>query len=177
MGHRANFVLIQQGSARAYHDQWAALGSTWAFAAGPDEAVPAAELGSPTTELLDWAFAEAGYLLDFDECEAIVFGYPEFSDDFDPSALAGIEGIEGLEGLASIDPLKQSEIAQVKAALQQGPLEFLRSIAPRWKGWLLRWDDRGVEAFADHLARRGITTIATQPRSDRGDRTTVSLQA
>jgi len=43
MGHRANFVLIREGGARAFHDQWAALGSTWAFAGGPATAVSAAE--------------------------------------------------------------------------------------------------------------------------------------
>lgn len=176
MGHRANFVFIHQGIARAYHDQWAALGSTWAFAGGPDEAVSAAELGSVTTELLDWAFAEAGYLLDFDQREAIVFGYPELGD-FDLSELEGIEGLEGLEDLASLDPSEQREMAKIEAAIQQGPLEFLQAIAPRWQGWLLRWDERGVDAFADHLARRGITTITTQPSSDRTDRTVVSFQA
>src|SRR5262245_1266263 len=108
MGHRANFVLIREGNALAYHDQWAALGSTWAFAGGPGEAVSAAELASPTTELLDWAFAEAGYLLDFDERLAVVFGYPEMGD-FEPSDLAGLEDLPGLEGLGSIDPSEQHE--------------------------------------------------------------------
>lgn len=176
MGHRANFVLIRQGDARAFLDPWAALGSTWAFAAGPGEAVAAAELGAPTAELLDWAFAEAGYLLDFDERLAIVFGYPEIGD-FDPAELDGLEGPEGMLEPGGIDPAERQELAQVEAALEQGPLEFLRAIAPRWQGWLLRWDDRGVDAFADHLARRGITTIATQPPSDRSDRAAVSLQA
>jgi len=179
MGHRANFVVIRKGDARAFHDPWAALGSTWAFAGGPGEATAAAELGSPTTELLDWAFAEAGYLLDFDERLAIVFGYPEMGD-FDPADLEGLEGIEGPEGMmdpGQIDPSERQQMAQVEAALEQGPLEFLRAIAPRWEGWLLRWDDRGVDAFADHLARRGITTIATQPPSDRQSRAIASFQA
>lgn len=176
MGHRANFVLIRDGNANAYHDQWAALGSTWAFAGGPDEAISAAELGSPTTALLDWAFAEAGYLLDFDERKAIVFGYPEMGD-FDPSDFEGIDGLEGLEGLASVDPAEQQEMAHVETALKQGPLEFLRAIAPRWEGWLLRWDERGVDAFADHLTQRGITTMICQPPSDRIGREAVSFQA
>lgn len=77
MGHRANFVLIHDAEGAAYHDQWAALGSTYAFAGGPADATAAAEAAEPTTELLDWAFAEAGFLLDFDEYVAIVFGQPE----------------------------------------------------------------------------------------------------
>lgn len=111
MGPRANFVFIPGGAASAYHDPWAALGSTWPFAAGPDEAVAAAELGSATDALFDWAVAVAGYLLGFDERQAIVFDYPE------------------------------------------------------------------LDAFADHLARRGITGITRQPPSASLDRTAVSLRA
>ncbi|WP_386069972.1 hypothetical protein ACFJIW_06135 [Tahibacter sp. UC22_41] len=36
---------------------------------------------------MDWAFAEGGYLLDFDECRAIVFGeLDEMSGDFDDTS-------------------------------------------------------------------------------------------
>src|SRR4051794_14228279 len=80
MGHRANFVLVRDGKATAYYDQWAALGSTYAFAGGPADATAAAEQAQPTKQLLDWAFAEAGFLVDFDDHVAIVFGYPEQID-------------------------------------------------------------------------------------------------
>jgi hypothetical protein len=170
MGHRANFVLIREGNARAFHDQWAALGSTWAFAGGPAAAVSAAEQSSPTSELLDWAFTEAGYLLDFDEKQAIVFGYPELPD-FDLGELEGIEGFEGF------DSTELEKLTGLDAALQRGPLDFLRAIAPRWEGWLLCWDDRGVDAFAAHLARRGISSIAAQPPGDRIASSAVSFQA
>ena len=160
MGHRANFIVIRDGKASAYFDQWAALGSTWAFAGGPNEAALAAEAAEPTTELLDWAFAEAGYLLDFDDRLAIVFGYPE---SIDPEELKGSD--------------QESEAAEVDAALLRGPLDFLQAIAPRWKQWLLHWDDRGVDAFAAHLGRRGIRSIVTQPPRDTGNPTIVSFQA
>ena len=168
MGHRANFVLIRDAKASAYHDQWAALGSTYAFAGGPDEAIAAAEQAEPTDELLDWGFAEAGYLLDFDEKCAIVFGTPE-PVDFDGEDL----GEFGEEDLSEA----LSQTSELEAAVLKGPLEFLQFIAGRWPGWLLHWDDRGVDAFSAHLSRRGIHTIATQPDSHPPDRVVVSFQA
>lgn len=158
MGHRANFVLIRDGAAAAYHDQWAALGSTFAFAGGPAEAVAQAEAAERTTELLEWAFAEAGFLLDFDEKVAIVFGQPE---PVDPAELG-----EFMEGAAAA--------GEIDSALERGPLDFLKSIAVRWSGWRLSWDDRGVDAFAAHLAHRQITTIKTQPLSHPPDRIVVT---
>jgi hypothetical protein len=164
LGHRANFVVIKRGSAAAYHDQWAALGSTWAFAGGPDEAVSAAEGSQPTPELLDWAFAEAGYLIDFDRKRAVVFGYPEMGD-FD------------LDEMADFSEEDVAAMAAAEAALQRGPLDFLQAIAPRWPGWHLHWDDRGVDAFAEYLAVRGIDSISTQPPSHPPDRSRISFQA
>ena len=165
MGNRANFVLIRDGEAVAHYDQWAALGSTYSFADGPDAAVAAAQSAEPTEELLDWAFAEAGFLLDFDERRAIVFGYPE-PLDFDA---------EELEELGAEAP--GEAVIGMDAALQSSPLDFLRYIAPRWQGWMLVWDDRGVDAFAEHLSRRGISSIAIQPKSHPPDRQVTSLQA
>jgi hypothetical protein len=162
MGHRANFVLIRDGKGLAYSDQWAALGSTYAFAGGPADATAAAEATEPTNELLDWAFAEAGYLLDFDERMAIVFGQPE---PIDPEDLAEF----GAPELAAANELD--------AALERSPLEFLKAIAPRWTGWQLRWDERGVDAFAAHLARRGIGSIVTQPTKHPAECVTETLQA
>jgi hypothetical protein len=170
MGHRANFVVIRDGQARAFHDPWAALGSTWAFAGGPGDAASTAEQATPTGELLDWAFAEAGYLLDFDQQRAIVFGYPE-PVDFDPGEF------QGIEGLADLDPAQLGDAAAVDAALQRGPLDFLHAIAPRWEGWLLTWDERGVDAFAEHLAGRDLRSISTQPPDHPPDRISVSFQA
>lgn len=164
VGHRANFVVIQAGVATAYHDQWAALGSTWAFAAGPDEALSATATAEETSELLDWAFAEAGYLVDFDERQAIVFGYPEMSElDF--------------EEIPELEEEMVGSMQETEAALQRGPLDFLQAIGANWQGWRLHWDDRGVDAFAEYLNERGIRSIATQPRSHPDDRSRVSFQA
>jgi hypothetical protein len=168
MGHRANFVSIRKGQAIAFQDQWAALGSTYLFAEGPEAASAAIEAMEPTSELMDWAFAEAGYLLDFDERRAIVFGTPEEVDlEFDDMGELGLE-VTGDEIAAA---------SELQSALRQGPLGFLQCIAPRWSGWLLHWDDRGVDAFAEHLERRGIRTLTTQPPSHPADRQTFTLQA
>ena len=165
MGHRANFVVIRNGNAVAFHDQWAALGSTWAFAGGPDEAVAAAEASERTTELLDWAFAEAGYLIDFDKKEAIVFGYPEMGDfEFDP------------EEMGDLPEEEVSSMKSTEEALQRGPLDFLQAIAPRWRSWNLHWDDRGVDAFAAYLSEHGFTSIAVPSASHPGGRSRVSFQ-
>ncbi len=115
MGHRANFVLIHDGEAIAFQDQWAALGSTYLFAEGPVAASAAIEAMEPTSELMDWAFAEAGYLLDFDERRAIVFGTPEEVDlEFDDIGELGLE-VTGNEIAAA---------GELQAALRQGPLGF-----------------------------------------------------
>lgn len=150
MGHRANFIVIRSGKASAYRDQWAALGCTYVFAEGPDRASTAAEASEPTSELMDWAFAEAGYLIDYDERVAFVFGYPQFDfDPDDPDASSSQEAAEYVE---------------VAAALMRSPLDFLKQIAPRWAGWQLQWDDRGVDAFAVYLRDRGIRTSPLSPR-------------
>ena len=148
MGHRANFVIIENGRATAYRDRWAALGCTFTLMDGPGEARSAARSSEPTTELMDWAFAEAGYLLDFDENRAIAFGHPDLplDDDF-------LEADTAAAMNAAMD------------ALNQGPAEFFKHVAAKWRGWTLVWDDRGVDAFAEHLARRSITVIQTQPAS------------
>lgn len=145
MGHRANYVIVRNGTADAYYDQWGAMGCIYVLADGPEPAVEAAGQ-ERTDELMDWAFAEAGYLIDFDERTLIAFGYPvSMGEDF------------GEEHPA--------EITAINEALLKDPGEFLRLIAPKWPQWRLQWDSRGVDAFAAHLRRRGISTIQTQPNS------------
>ncbi|XCN71778.1 MAG: hypothetical protein Q3M24_15880 [Candidatus Electrothrix aestuarii] len=164
MGHRANFVIIREGMAKAYEDQYAALGSTYQFAEGPDGALSAAEQATPTNELLEWAFAEAGYLIDYDKHIAIVFGYP---DPVDMDLGFAEEG----EGAVVIDPQELRDLIanekSLEKALEQGPFEFLKAISGKWKGWELRWDERGVDAFAGYLKFRDIVEIKTAPASAR----------
>lgn len=157
MGHRANFITIRDGIGVAFYDKSAALGCLYAFAAGPDEAVAALQRMKQTGELLDWAFAEGGYLLDFDKSTAIAFGFIDPPDE--------------MEGESS------KEITELAAALEQGGAAFLQQIAPRWKGWLLRWDDRGVDAFAEYLRQRNITGIACQSVTHPSDRTQAEFRA
>jgi hypothetical protein len=56
-------------------------------------------------------------------------------------------------------------------------LDFLKFIAPRWAGWKLVWDGRGVDAFAAHLAERDIRSIQTQPPKHPDDCEQASFQA
>lgn len=155
MGHRANFVVIRDGHARAYYDQWAAMGCVYSFASGPEEACAALSDCEPTEELMDWAFAEGGYLIDFDEKKAIVFGYPADSDAF-----ADLDGDSG------------EQLHELNSAIERGGLAFLQHVGPQWAGWKLVWDDHGVDAFAAHLKRRGITNLVVQPDSHPPDTAT-----
>ncbi|MEW6735975.1 MAG: hypothetical protein AB1489_32070 [Acidobacteriota bacterium] len=163
MGHRANFIIIRNGVAKAYYDQWAALGCVYTFAAGPEEACAAAEQMEPTTELMDWAFAEGGYLLDFDQYKAIGFGYPDDIGEFEDLDCQEVDEVLALQ--------------EINAAFERSSLDFLQHIVPHWTGWLLEWDDRGVDAFAAHLRSRGITTILTQVDSYPPDSKVVTYQA
>jgi hypothetical protein len=148
MGHRANFVVVRDGHAEAYYDQWAALGCLYAFAAGPEGACEAVAEFEPAEALMDWAFAEGGYLIDFDEKMAIVFGC-----HFDMDELEDPDGDTGV-------PSEEAD-----SAWKQGGLPYLEHIAHSWMGWKLVWDECGVDAFAAHLRRRRIDGIAAQPDS------------
>ncbi|MEK7952174.1 hypothetical protein [Luteolibacter soli] len=155
MGNRANFVVIQNGLATAFEDQWAAVACTYDFACGPEHASEALKTYSETTELMDWAFAEAGYLIDFDSRLAIAFGMPH-----------GDEDIFGDEELGSdFEELKAMEDPSV-AKLKEGDYQgFLEGIAGVWKGWKLVWDQRGADAFAEHLQKKAISGIETAAAS------------
>lgn len=147
MGHRANFVVIRNGQAEAYMDQWAALGCVYALDGGPDAACKELAEFKRVDGLLDWAFAEAGYLIDFDEKKAIAFGcaedLSEFSEDEDDNDA----------------PPRAGE------PFTEGGLPLLQHIGRNWKGWTLVWDDHGVDAFAAHLRKRSITDVAVEPDS------------
>ena len=157
MGHRANFIVIRNGAGEAYHDQWAALGCLYAFADGPEEAMRALKEMEHTDQLLDWAFAEGGYLLDFDMSTAVAFGFMELPD--------------GME-----EELPEN-VTAIVAAFERGAEEFLKGIAPNWRGWRLRFDDRGVDAFSEYLRQRDITNIKCQPDSHPPNGTFVEISA
>ncbi len=141
MGHKANFVVIQNGSAKAYQDNWAALGSLLLFAEGPDKATKILVDFESTTELLDWAFAEGGYLIDFDTNTAIIFDFPGDEDELE---------FYGLD-----DSTDEQEFAP----------KYLQKIASKWKGWKLFFDDRGVDAFTMYFNSKKIGEISCQPAS------------
>jgi hypothetical protein len=112
MGHRANFVIIREGAATAFFDPWGALGCTYLLLEGPAKATAAAQAMEPTEELLDWAFAEAGYLLDHDLQRLITFGYPEGPGEMDPEEMEEL-GLQPSEHEAQ-------GLAALSAALEQG---------------------------------------------------------
>lgn len=147
MGHRANFVLIKDGKAKAFYDHWAALGCTLSLEEGAkrlEKSVP--KLYESTDELMDWAFAEAGFLIDYDERLCIAFGIPDVNVDEMPEDY-------------------QEEMRSSVEAFFAGWETYVRSMEKVWRGYKMIWDDRGVDAFAEHLKRRGITTIKTQKPS------------
>ncbi len=149
MGHRANFVVVRDGRATAYYHQWAALGCIHTFADGPDAACKALAEHEPTGELLSWCSAEGGYLIDFDEKKAIVFGHTLDMDD-----------------LAEPDGTIDEKLRLKALPFADGGLPYLRHVAGRWRGWMLIWEDgRGVDAFAAHLRRRNIKDLVLQPDS------------
>ena len=166
MGHRANFVVIRDGQALAYFDNWAALGCVHGLEQGPELALKNLEETEPTTELLDWAFCEGGYLLDFDQELVIVFGEildeDYFADDVDDEP-------DAEEDEFSEDDADNNERAEA--------LEFLQSLVPHWAGWTLCWDQRGADAFAAHLAERQITSISCEPASHSADALQIEIQA
>ena len=59
--------MIRDGQATAYFDNWAGLGAAWMVGDGPRMAEKAVSEMEETDKLLDWAFAEGGFLLDFDQ--------------------------------------------------------------------------------------------------------------
>jgi hypothetical protein len=144
-GHRANFIVIRDGRAEAHYDQWAALGSILKFADGPESASQELNKYSRTTELLSWCYAEGGYLIDFDERLAIVFG---------PTV--------DLEEFADEDGKINDKLQRELEPFAKEGIPYLSHIAGKWSGWKLIWDDHGVDAFAAHLKARKITGIETQ---------------
>ncbi len=150
MGHRANFIVVRDGHATAYYHQWAAKGCIHTFADGPEAACKSGgRVLEPTNALMDWCNAEGGYLIDFDQKTAIVFGH-EMDCDL----------VENGDG--TID----EEFRRKTLPFIEGGLSYLQYIATKWRGWTLAWENgRGVDAFAAHLRGRSIKDIALQPDS------------
>lgn len=135
---------IRNGEAVAFEDNWAGMGATYDFTLGVEHATQALAAYATTDQLMDWAFAEAGYLIDHDEKTAIGFGVPIAVDEFYDEA----------------DDLELPEEDPAIGKLQSEDFEgFLQAISGAWPGWRLVWDERGVDAFSEHLSRRGITGI------------------
>jgi hypothetical protein len=143
MGHRANFVLIEGAKAQAFYDQWAALGCVLSLEEGARRLKKSvSEVYQPADGLMDWAFAEGGFLIDYDEKVCIAFGYVDVDVDDMPEDY-------------------QESIRSVVDAFHAGWAEYVRYIEKGWRGFTMIWDGRGVDAFALHLEKRKITSIRT----------------
>ncbi len=175
MGHRANFVVIENGAAQAYYDNWAGLGAAFAIADGPGPAVDSLKEFEPTHELLDWAFAEGGFLVDFDQSLVIVFG--ELDDLSDELADYDDEGDEDDDDEDDDDGEEDEEEGDETDSYAERYTNYFADIAPNWHGWRLRYDDRGVDAFAEHLSVRGISSIEVQEPSHPESTEQVEFQA
>lgn len=132
MGHRANYVIILDGKADAFYHRWGALSCTTAFAPGPDYAFNDVFGAEPCSMLQCSAFAEGGYLLDFDEKLGLIFSWM-IDEEIDPS----------------FDPANAKSVPISPAA-------YLAVIARNWEGWEIRWPEDGIDSFEAHLERRGI---------------------
>jgi hypothetical protein len=147
MGHRANFVLIKNGKAQAFYDHWGALACTLSLEQGAKRLWnEVQELNERVDELMDWAFAEGGFLIDYDERVCIAFGSVDVDADEMPEEY-------------------QADVRATLDAYRAGWGQFVRHIEKGWRGYTMIWDDRGVDAFAKHLERRKITSIKTQKPS------------
>ncbi len=145
MGHCANFVVIENNAAQAYYDTWAGLGAAFAIADGPGPTVESLKAFAPTTTLLDWDLAEGGFLIDFDQSLVIVFGELE----------------ELFHEFADYDDEAGGEAGDEAGSNAERYRDYFTQIAPHWRGWCLRYDDSGVDAFAEHLKQRDIFSIDT----------------
>lgn len=143
MGHRANFVFIRNGEAKLFGDSWAALGCIYMLAEGPDAAAEVwSDPAFETDGFYEWAFAEGGYLIDFDRKTMIVFGETMPEDEL-------------THGDGEIDPM----VPKMNQAFEQGKAEFLELLSDKWPGWTLIYDDRGVDRFCTYLKENEIPGI------------------
>ncbi|PZS28705.1 MAG: hypothetical protein DLM59_14125 [Pseudonocardiales bacterium] len=133
--------------AEAYEDSFPGLIGIYTIADGPSGCLLVADFAEMTDELMNWASAAGGFLIDFDNSHCILFGTPQLPEDgdYEPAALTALQAFD--------------------RELGKGPEALLAFVAPMWAGWTIEWNDRGVDAFADYLTSRGVTSITTQPPS------------
>jgi hypothetical protein len=141
MGHRGNFVIIEDGKVAAYHDQWAGLGSPAALLEGPEGCLAGVKNFTRVEELLAWEWCEGGWLVDLDARTVIVFG---------ECSLEVFE--EAGEDMESPDLLALRHLSD------GDPVAYFRAIAARWPNWTLRWDQGGTDAFSSYLRERKLSS-------------------
>ncbi len=81
MGHRANYVVIENGQAQIYFSRWGALTIPAVVLSGPEATIAYVRGLTPDTSLLDCVWAEGGMLLNLDQYHMLFWG----GDDIDHS--------------------------------------------------------------------------------------------
>ena len=146
MGARANYVRIENGQAKAYYDSWGGTYCVYAVDLGPPKCQEVIGFSEETDELMDWAFAEGGFLLDYDEKRCIFFGLLEYEDNEDE------------------DPVDLAAIKAFDAELRKGPAALFEFVAVSWPGGRLS----GMTAVS---TRSLITWPGGESRRSRRSRT------
>jgi len=150
MGHRANVVIIRDGIAKAYFDNWGALAVIPWFTLGPVKASKEfIETFVETDKLFDWEWAEGGGIIDFDQQFALIWGPLENEED-------EREDVEVIETEQSL--LKKYGSPEQR---EDAPdLEYLKTIKPQWIGWELCFADlAGVNAISAYLKKYEYSNI------------------
>lgn len=79
MGHRASYVLIEDGTTQIYYSHWGAHRAPEHLLAGPKHTMAFLRTLKPATELLDTTWAEGGILLDADRRRLLFWGGEDIS--------------------------------------------------------------------------------------------------
>jgi len=158
MGQRANVVIIQEGIAKAYFDNWGALAVLPWFTLGPVEASSEfIEDFEETDELLDWEWAEGGGIIDFDKKYALMWGIigGEYGMAFETEKTILNKYTKNYE---------DEDEDWDEEYCEEFTTSFLCSIKPAWIGWELCYADLGgVDAISVYLKEQGFTNISGNP--------------
>jgi hypothetical protein len=74
MGHRANYVLVEQGKPTMYYTHWGSKEIPALLLAGPERTWEYVQRATPCEELLDSVWAEGGLLIDRDHRRLLFWG-------------------------------------------------------------------------------------------------------
>ena len=144
MGHRGSFVVVRDGVAVASNDQWGGMVLAELIESGRVKCVEYACSLDPSDEVLAEPWAEAGFMVDFDRHEALVFCSP--SSDF----------VGWDDGLTDE---QRAEREFLDSLLSDSPGRWVEQVQSHWEGFALRYVDSASE-FVEHLEAFNIVLVA-----------------